>query len=263
MKRNTDSLPKFKGLAKELGLPRYATMGVLEAVWELTGKHAPRGNVGKFSNQEIADDLGWEGDADELVAALIKHRWLDTSDQHRLLIHDWKDHAPDWLKKAIVRSGDGWASDDVCLPVAASGGQRQPVAASGGLPNLTLPTQTRPSQTSSDLAPSKAGFGKDSRIEAGRPTEPQTVADWCKAHRITRKYLDAAQTPGVTVAALEAERLTASADRKIKNAAATAVYRVCESLGRPPPGRSNGTIDVSLQSILNAANTRTQRKATA
>jgi len=161
LKRNTDSLPKFKGLMKELGLPRYAVMGVLEAIWELTGKHAPRGNVGKFSNQEIADDLGWEGDADKLIAALVTHRWIDACRTHRLVIHDWKDHAPDWLKKAVVRSGESWAEPDSgsqWQPVAASGGQRQPVAASGSQwqptrPDQTYSDQTRPQQQQQQQGP--------------------------------------------------------------------------------------------------------------
>lgn len=173
MKRNTDSLPKFKGLMRELGLPRYATMGVLEAVWDLTGKHAPRGNLGKFSNQEIADDLGWDGDADKLVEALVKHRWLDTCETHRLLVHDWKDHAPDWLKKVVVRANQGWAADDSVrqwLPVADSGGQRQPVAASG-----CLPDQTRPSQTNPDQTKPQDGGGADGPIDGDPWGKPKAV----------------------------------------------------------------------------------------
>jgi len=267
MKRNTDSLPKFKGLAKELSLPRYATMGVLEAVWDLTGKHSPRGNVGKFSNQEIADDIGWEGDANTLIDALVKHRWLDTSGRYRLLVHDWKDHAPDWLKKAIARSSEGWASDadsSVCLPVADSGGQRQPVAASGGLPDLTLPCQTRPFQT---LARPQSGSSEDHPKIVGRSAEYQSgesgrqaasVPDWLTRHHIDGPVArHVADTPGILTTLLDAAM--ARATGKVANLALIACYRICKKLKYPIPKGAKGTIDVSLQSILDMANARKQK----
>ena len=95
---------KFKKLCRKLGLPEYAVLGVLEAIWHMTAREAPCGDIGKLSNEDIAATIGWDRDDDELIEALISCRWIDTHPTHRLIIHDWKDHADDATKKLIVRT---------------------------------------------------------------------------------------------------------------------------------------------------------------
>ena len=48
MKRNTIDHPKTKALARALGLPLYSGVGVLEALWHWTARHAPAGDVGRL-----------------------------------------------------------------------------------------------------------------------------------------------------------------------------------------------------------------------
>ena len=72
MKVGTLHHPKTARLAKLLEIPLYATVGVLEAVWHLAAANADEGDVGRFSNPEIAVYIGWTGDADQLIEALVE-----------------------------------------------------------------------------------------------------------------------------------------------------------------------------------------------
>ena len=77
--------------------PAYAVAGVLEMLWMLAAQHAEDGDLSRFSPVEIADYIEWEGDAEELIKALIETKWLENSNGV-LCIHDWDDHCPDYLK---------------------------------------------------------------------------------------------------------------------------------------------------------------------
>jgi hypothetical protein len=98
MKAGTDSKLKFAGLKRQLKLPFWQVVGVLEAIWHVALRNAPAGDVGRLTNEEIASAIEWDGDADELIAALVKSRWLDTDPEYRLIIHDWSEHCPNYLK---------------------------------------------------------------------------------------------------------------------------------------------------------------------
>lgn len=137
MKRGTMILPKFKRLGRELGLPTYATAGLLECLWHFTAQCAERGNIGKYTDEDIAEAVGWEGNAAALVAALILHKWLDKCDTHRLVVHDWNQHADDATKKRVERSGESWAiavKTEARRTTADNGGQRRTMADNGSLP---------------------------------------------------------------------------------------------------------------------------------
>ena len=96
MKIGTTTHPKFRRLQRELGLPSYAVVGLMESLWMLAAQFAEDGDLSRFSNLEIADYAGWEGDEKQLVEALIACRWLDRNEQE-LTIHDWIEHRPDYL----------------------------------------------------------------------------------------------------------------------------------------------------------------------
>lgn len=105
MKANTPELMKFKRLQRRLKVKVAELCGLLELLWITTAKNAPRGDIGKFSNEEIAIGCYWDGDPDEFVAALVDCRWLDEHTEHRLIVHDWKDHAPSWVVGSLKRYG--------------------------------------------------------------------------------------------------------------------------------------------------------------
>jgi hypothetical protein len=97
MKHQTINLVKFKSLAKRLNSPLYRCVGVLESLWLFAQFQARDGDLSRFSHFDIAAWLEWEGDPDLLIQALIDTRWLD-QDGDVLVIHDWVDHRPNWLR---------------------------------------------------------------------------------------------------------------------------------------------------------------------
>lgn len=94
---------KVKRLKKLLRKPLYCAMGVLESLWQLCMECCDEGNIGKFSNEEIADHIEWEGDADLLISALTESGWLDTCSDERLIVHDWFAHCPEFIRKRIEK----------------------------------------------------------------------------------------------------------------------------------------------------------------
>jgi hypothetical protein len=110
MKRGTPDHPKTKTLARELGIPRYAAVGLLEGTWHFTARHAIRGNIGKWSDSEIADGVGWDGDPKKFVDAMVSARFFDRSDEFRIVVHDWCDHADDSVRKTLKNRGESFAT---------------------------------------------------------------------------------------------------------------------------------------------------------
>lgn len=106
MKHQTTSLLKFKILHRRLGFRKVReTVGLLESLWMFCQHNAKRGDIGRFSDLELAIELEWDGDPEELIDALVESRWLDRCALNRLVVHDWEDHAPRWLKGVVSRTG--------------------------------------------------------------------------------------------------------------------------------------------------------------
>jgi hypothetical protein len=104
VKRGTETRLKFKSLKAKLGLSLWQTKGLLQALWDFAGENCPDGDVGRFTNQELALGMEWPADrADEFVAALVETRWLDETKECRLLIHDWEEHCESWVSKVLAR----------------------------------------------------------------------------------------------------------------------------------------------------------------
>lgn len=105
MKKGTTELIKFKRLMRKLGEGPRGTVGLLELLWQITARDARDGGIGRYTNEEIAVGCDWHGDPDDLVAALVECRWLDEHPGVRLVIHDWADHLPNYVKAYFVRTG--------------------------------------------------------------------------------------------------------------------------------------------------------------
>lgn len=145
VKTGTTNHPKFRRLQKQLKLPTYAVAGLLELLWMLTTQFASEdGDIGRFSNQEIADYCDYEGDADSLVTALVDCKWLDR-DADSLQVHDWLDHRPSFIDDRIrIRESRKKSKDfDACSPDVRE--QSETVAN-----NRPQPSQAKPSQTNSN-----------------------------------------------------------------------------------------------------------------
>jgi hypothetical protein len=110
LKRGTIEHPKTEILADLLGIPLVQAVGHLEALWHFTAKHARRGDLGRWPNKVIAGRCLWLGDPDRFIDALERAGWVDSDPSHRLLVHDWADHADVAVRKALQRSGETFAN---------------------------------------------------------------------------------------------------------------------------------------------------------
>ena len=117
MKRGTQSNSKFRALSRRLGNARdYTVSGILVNLWALCARETPRGDIGRLANTRIADGIDWDGDPDDLIAALTETGWIDAHSVHRLVIHDWHEHAEDSIKKLLVRRKWTFADLDQTCP---------------------------------------------------------------------------------------------------------------------------------------------------
>ena len=104
MKRGTIDHPKTLQLAAVLKIRLLEAVGLLESLWHWTAKYSPRGNIGQYPDEFIAHGIHWQGRGD-VIDALIQCRWLDRSAEHRLVVHDWHEHADESTKKSMLRRG--------------------------------------------------------------------------------------------------------------------------------------------------------------
>jgi hypothetical protein len=113
----------------------------LELLWHFTAEFSPQGDIGKFDDRRIEAALGWHQTRwrkhGDLIRALSEAHWIDINPVHRLITHDWHDHADESVRKRLARSSLQFLS----LPDKVTG-HRQPDAATlaenGSLP-LPLP----------------------------------------------------------------------------------------------------------------------------
>lgn len=113
MKHGTPGHIKMRRLARLLGIPRTHAVGLMACLWDAAPRCALSGDIGRLSDEEIADVLDWPGDPTALVDALVAAGWLDRDSKHRLVIHDWDEHSEMWIKKrardakvALLHRGD-------------------------------------------------------------------------------------------------------------------------------------------------------------
>ena len=104
MKREAVGHTKMKRLCRRLDIPLWQGVGLLESLWHLTAREAPRGNIGKLSNEDIALGIDYRGDEGKLLEALVETGWLDRHPVERLIVHDWSDHADDAIHARLART---------------------------------------------------------------------------------------------------------------------------------------------------------------
>jgi hypothetical protein len=87
----------------------WGAIGILESMWHLTARQAARGDIGKLSNEEIALGIDYYEDADKLVSALVESGLLDVNTEHRYIVHDWSEHADDYINVRLARAVEHFA----------------------------------------------------------------------------------------------------------------------------------------------------------
>ncbi len=103
MKREAITHTKMKRLCRRFDIPLWQGVGLLETLWHLTARETPRGNIGKLSDEDIALALDYRGDESKLIDALVETGWLDHHPTHRLIVHDWSEHADDAVHMRLAR----------------------------------------------------------------------------------------------------------------------------------------------------------------
>lgn len=131
-------------------------VGLLERLWHTAATSAPRGDIGRFSDDLICEMVGWHGESTTLIGLLLECGWLDPSDEHRLIVHDWAQHCPTYVKGNVAQLG-GFASVG-----AASGGAPQ------GAPPKGPPSKPPPSRA----------CGHQTRPDQTRPNHTTTTTDY-------------------------------------------------------------------------------------
>ena len=135
MKRGTPRHPKLQHLCELLKCSRPEAVGFLELLWHFAAEFAPQGDIGRFDDDRIEAALYWNHTRwrkrGDLIRALTTSGWVDidtpsglhqevintasggdhhpintASDlYHRLIIHDWGEHADESVRKRIARAG--------------------------------------------------------------------------------------------------------------------------------------------------------------
>jgi hypothetical protein len=180
VKKEAPQKSKFKRLKRRLQLRHWQAVGLLESIWQCAALNAPDGDIGRLSNDEIAAELEWEGEADDLIDALADCDWLDRDEEFRLIVHDWSDHVPTWLKGAYIKNGKQFADQlakhrSKSAKQAKDGGQKPAKQTSTDVlattPNLTIPNLTEPDPTNTTgCAGDASGNGPDDEpSDPGKP----------------------------------------------------------------------------------------------
>ncbi len=158
MKHSTPESMKFKRLMRRLHESKRGVAGLLELLWISTATNARRGDIGRFSNEEIAIECDWAGDPDELVAALVEVGFLDSSAEHRLIVHDWHIHAPGFIKAWVKSQNTAFCQPDEPAANASSDPPSDRTSdrtsdppsvrpREAPIPNQTKPNQVKPNPT--------------------------------------------------------------------------------------------------------------------
>lgn len=159
MKADGPDHPKTLQLVATLDRPLPFIVGTLDLLWIFTARYADDGVVGRFPDDLIERRCGWDGAEGALITALKAVGYLDREPEtERLLVHDWHDHAPEYVKKRLRRravaaeSRASWRVPPAAADVRPEGGQRP-----------ALPRQ------------GKANQGKANQLPGGRCSMPKPL----------------------------------------------------------------------------------------
>lgn len=117
MKREAMGHTKMKRLCRRLDIALWQGVGLMESLWHLTAREAPRGDIGKLSDEDIALGIDYRGDETAMIEALVLSGWLDQNETSRLLVHDWDEHADDAVHMRLARAQEFFCSG--CAPKIA------------------------------------------------------------------------------------------------------------------------------------------------
>ncbi len=165
--RGTLTHRKTRRLAKALGIPVPCALGVLEALWHVTGEQAKDGGIGRMSNADLAEEMFWDDDADALVEALTVSGWLEKNKASRLYIHDWHVHSDDATDSFLARSGTKYANGNIPRMKRLSEAERANLCAKWGWTRGEEPQDSMECHDVPQKAPSGSGSGSGASAISG------------------------------------------------------------------------------------------------
>lgn len=90
--------PKTKRLSRLLNVSLPAAVGHLHFLWWWAMDYAQDGDLSRYDEYDIADACGWDGEAKQIVNALIEAGFID-EEEDGLVIHDWFEYAGRLIEK--------------------------------------------------------------------------------------------------------------------------------------------------------------------
>lgn len=163
MKTGTGRHPKIYRLMQSLKINRREAIGLVNLLWEFASEYSPDGDLTRWGTEMISGALDWPaGRTEELIDGLLLSGWLDRSGlEGRLVVHDWENHCPEYIKKRILRKRKTTLQNDV------ENEKRPPTsdivrttADNGGQRPLSL-VQSSPTQPSQESPPARAREGPE------------------------------------------------------------------------------------------------------
>jgi hypothetical protein len=197
--------PKLYDLAARLDVNRPAAIGYLQLLWYFTAQHAVQGNVGKWTDAAIAKACDWEGDPVKFIGAMVAAHWIDADPTHRLLIHDWADHAEQWVKLKLQKNKLEFARPTaiatampIAMPIAVATPEVTAEATADTIAEASsLQDKTRPYQDKTEIPPIPPESGKRRKaISVDQIEFPSSLdtaevrasmAEWLEHHRAIGK----------------------------------------------------------------------------
>jgi hypothetical protein len=104
VKREAVHHSKMKRLCRKLNLELWQAVGLLESIWHVAARQTPCGDIGKLSDEDIAIAIDYHADERIMIDALVNSGWIDRNKEHRLVVHDWPDHAEDGVHMKVARA---------------------------------------------------------------------------------------------------------------------------------------------------------------
>jgi len=164
-------------LADLLDVRLREAVGIVEMLHHLTDQYAPRGDVGRFTDQQIARRVDWDGEPDFLMSALVRSGWVDRHPVNRLVVHDWPEHAPEYTKKKAngtkEKEGTGWAVDDSYEPEPEEPDNQEESGDSGKCPDSSANDSRKFQNFPEDSSLARA---RPSQVKAGQAKPGEGIA---------------------------------------------------------------------------------------
>lgn len=188
-----DTLPdhwKAEELAQELDISLTLTIGHLVCLWLKAIRFKPGGKLISVSKGTISKWAQWQGNPDQFVDALVKHKWLDKLGGRgkTLGIHDWEVYTRSFQKAVADRERKR----------RARGGGKSKDSPRTGAVDLT---GTEPDQTRTDPPPEgalKSGSNAAQIASNWRAMNRNTMSQGSVTDRV-QNYLDQGMNAEVAI----------------------------------------------------------------